>query len=605
MLHLSDKSIKSQIRYLLFHALILNMLLISVIVFYYWTSSIDETLIYSQDATTQTVLEKIKSFINIPLRINETNRDFLEKGLVDINDQAATVKFFSSVMHSADDNVYSFSYGTIDGNYFGVRRNRQNELEFMMSSPETNHRSTYYALSNNFTRVDVTQRLDYFDPRTRDWYISAAQNENSTFSAIYQHFVMKDLAISASCPIFDQNDHLIGVLGTHITLSKLNDELKNIVQNKKAQAYILEKKTGNIIANSEDEANFTTDAEGKLHRINIEDIQNPPIKNAYHSYIENDEENPPTLAEAQDFYIKVSEFNGPGIEWLIITAIPENTYTIAIQTSLRISIILSLIILLLSAYVCSKKIDKYLLPVYELIKTTQSFAEGDFSSRAKTAENNEIGILGSAFNHMAEHLSMLINNLEQKVTERTAELKQKNETLLEATEKLEQFLQIDFLTGLYNRRFIVMQLENSITKFEKTNELFSILMVDIDFFKKINDQFGHDCGDFVLQEISGVFKKFAEKDAYISRWGGEEFLVLLPDCDAAAAFSYAEKIRTTIESHAFICGKNIIKITLTLGLSTYTSPISLDQIVKEADIAVYNGKKNGRNRTEVFASATP
>ncbi|WP_196601046.1 diguanylate cyclase [Pectinatus frisingensis] len=600
MSRLLHRSIKNQIRNLFIFSLLITMCIISVIIFYYWKISIDGAMQYAQEETAQAVLQGIKNFVDVPLKLNENNRYFLEKGLLDINNEKNAAKFFGGVMRSADENVYSFSFGATSGEYYGVRKNVDNQLEFMKSNRQTNGSSVYYLLDDNFELGNVTQRLGKFDPRTRDWYVAAEKERYPVFSDIYQHFVMKDLAISASYPIFDEDKKFMGVLGTHITLNKLNDELKDIVKNRRAEVYIFEEKSGKIVANTENVANFTIDKFGDFHRVGIENVNDGIIRNAYYIYENYKRNSTKEVKNGENFYIRMTEYRNHGIKWLIVIAVQENYYVTAIKKSIWISIALSTIILLISIYMSAKKIDQYLLPIYDLIGITKKFSAGNFKAKAETSQKNEIGILGAAFNNMAEHLAILINNLEQKVQERTNELEKKNQILSQTKEELEHSLQIDFLTGLYNRRFLIEKMEEIIKKCDEKSKTLSIIMMDIDFFKKINDKYGHDCGDFVLQEVAKCFQECIREYGYISRWGGEEFLILLPSFDKKRAFGIAEKLRHNIENHNFLCGEIAIKVTLTLGIAVYDGKMTLDSLIKFADIAVYKGKKNGRNQTQLY-----
>ncbi|MBB5337429.1 diguanylate cyclase [Pectinatus brassicae] len=599
MSHLSDKSIKKQIRSLIFSSLVLTVGMIVFIILYYWNNSIKETMVYTQQETTQAVLQKIKTFIDIPLAINEQNRYFIENGLINIKDVNNDAKFFGSVMRSADDSVYSFSFGTADGEYYGVR-SIYDQLEFMESNKYTGGKSTYYMLDDGLQIGRVAKYLKKFDPRTRDWYKAAVENKKPVFSDIYRHFVMNDLAISASYPIYNNKKELTGVLGTHITLYKLNNELQEIVKSRYAKAYIFEKNTGYLVANSDNKPNFTVDAAGVFHRISAKEIKDDTIKTAYINYQNNADDTVNTLVGIRDFYVKVSEYKNSGIDWILITAVPESPYVMAIKKSIWVSAVILLIILFIVVFFSSHKIDNCLQPIYQLIDISEKFSNGDFSKRAHTSQKNEIGVLGIAFNNMADHLETLINRLEHKVKERTIELEQQNIALATTKEKLENLLQIDFLTGLYNRRFLIEKLEASIEKFAKSNTVFAVFMLDIDFFKHINDKYGHDCGDFALKEAASIFKKCLQDYGYAARWGGEEFLVLLPQSDEQFAVNIAENIRREIENYKFLCEDLEMKITLTIGVAVYDYWMSVDEIVKHADIAVYAGKQNGRNRVELY-----
>lgn len=129
-------------------------------------------------------------------------------------------------------------------------------------------------------------------------------------------------------------------------------------------------------------------------------------------------------------------------------------------------------------------------------------------------------------------------------------------------------------------------------------------MMDLDYFKKINDEYGHDCGDLVLKDTAMIMRQVVRRQDCVSRWGGEEFLVFLPKTTLAQAIDIAELLRRGIEEHAFVCKKTPLKATMTLGIAMYKNGLSLDEVIKNADIAVYQGKKNGRNQVSCFEKLT-
>jgi diguanylate cyclase (GGDEF)-like protein len=594
------KSMKNQIWYLFILLMTTMIAVISSIAFYYWKISIDDMVMKIQEEAHANILTEIENFIQVPLSMNEENQYVIKHGLISMDDPARREMFFAGVMQAAAENVYSFSYGSKDGDYYGVRHNGKNELEFMKSNAETSRHSQYYEVKDDLTIGRVRFYLNEFDPRKRDWYQVAEKEKKPVFSSVYKHFIANDLAVSASYPIYDDQGILMGVLGTHVLLSKMNQELKDAVKDKQATAYIIERSSGDLVANTEDEPNFTIDAKENMQRIHIDQIKNNTIIHAFKKYMATSEPKFIDGIEEKNSYVKISEFKKDGLDWLIITAISEDPYVVQIKQSIFISILLSLVTVLIAILIWTQKIDHYLAPIYELIAVTESFSAGDFSQRANILKHDEVGKLGRAFNKMAEELTRFINDLEHKVQERTSELEERNRQLAFAKEQLEISSQTDFLTGLYNRKFIVEKIEQEIGRYKKTKEEFTLIMMDIDYFKKINDQFGHDCGDIVLKEVSQIIKDTIRTTDCIARWGGEEFLLFLPMTPIDGALLVAEKVRRKIEEHHFDCQSVCIKATMTLGIALYQEGLSLDEVVKQADVAVYNGKNNGRNQVYHF-----
>ncbi len=128
-------------------------------------------------------------------------------------------------------------------------------------------------------------------------------------------------------------------------------------------------------------------------------------------------------------------------------------------------------------------------------------------------------------------------------------------------------------------------------------------MFDIDFFKKFNDTYGHDCGDYVLTTVADTIKNGIRSQDLASRYGGEEFTVMLYDTDKDAAFKIAERIRKKIAGLKLKYNGNKVSLTISIGLSTFDSknPITAKQLVIEADTALYESKQTGRNKTTCFS----
>ena len=164
-------------------------------------------------------------------------------------------------------------------------------------------------------------------------------------------------------------------------------------------------------------------------------------------------------------------------------------------------------------------------------------------------------------------------------------LAKQNEQLLEAS-------RIDYLTGVLNRRALNEKLEYEIIRVDRNKRPLSVLLLDVDHFKNINDTYGHMIGDDVLIQMAGVVKKNIRVMDMVGRYGGEEFLVVLPECNQQAASIVAEKIRKGIEQTAFETG---IHVTISGGIQEYHGG-SLTALINQADQALYQAKEKGRNQ---------
>lgn len=165
--------------------------------------------------------------------------------------------------------------------------------------------------------------------------------------------------------------------------------------------------------------------------------------------------------------------------------------------------------------------------------------------------------------------------------------------LIEYNRKLMKQANTDTLTGLYNRRRTMEYLENLL---ETPNTQISICLCDIDFFKRVNDTYGHDIGDVVLKKISETFQKRLPPDTFISRWGGEEFLLIFPRLNGDETIIALETLRQKIKEIVFDGGSETFSVTLTYGLVEYDYHSDITTLLKEADEKLYLGKEGGRDR---------
>lgn len=245
-----------------------------------------------------------------------------------------------------------------------------------------------------------------------------------------------------------------------------------------------------------------------------------------------------------------------------------------------------------------------LVPVKNLIKGAKQIEEGNLELKLPVRVMDEFGILSTAFNKMASSLKKyrqeLIEyskTLEKKVAERTKDLEEKNRMLLQMKKELEIAALTDPLTGLLNRRALYEFMNHEVKRVKRNNKPFSIVLCDIDNFKKINDSYGHDCGDYILRETGKLLRKNLREIDRVGRWGGEEFLILLPETQLKDAINVAEKLRLIISSHRFEYTPELtLTITITFGVSCFRPGSSLNNCLKNADQALYLGKSSGKNK---------
>ncbi|MCH5138890.1 PAS domain S-box protein, partial [Clostridiaceae bacterium UIB06] len=420
--------------------MIVTISIITYIVFSNWKASIDNTIAKMEDTANKDIFNEIETLVIIPLQNNEINHNLIENRIIDIYNKKQREAYFAGVVKSSSEEIYSFSYGTENGEYYGARKNEKNQIELYRSDNTTNGNSFYYSTNDDLTEGSFIKDYGNFDPRTRDWYIAGKEKGKPSFSSIYKHFVKDDLALSSAYPIYNKKGILQGVMGTHITLSRLNSSLKEIAKDNMATAYIIEKNSGYLVANSLDKPNFQTLSNGNIKRTPIGEIENKSIIQAYENYKKSSNNNFITKSEKEKLHIKILEYKKEGLDWLIITTIPESMFTTEIKSNINTSILLSIIAFILGIIIHMKSTEFILKPINHLISAADKFSKGDLSQRAKIFRNDEIGKLSNSFNNMAEKLYSLINSLEEKVRARTSELEYANSALKKSEEDIRLLL---------------------------------------------------------------------------------------------------------------------------------------------------------------------
>ena len=186
--------------------------------------------------------------------------------------------------------------------------------------------------------------------------------------------------------------------------------------------------------------------------------------------------------------------------------------------------------------------------------------------------------------------------LSETLTKRKDEIGQMAGTAVRMQQSLRDLVQRDSLTGLYNRHYGEMWMKQVRDEAEKTGEPFSIAIADIDFFKKFNDCYGHDCGDMVLRKVSDLLQTEVGRRGYVSRWGGEEFLIIFKSLALEESVKFAKEFMEKLHHTELNYREKCFHVTLTIGLAAGDCKKSIESMVKCADCALYEGKRNGRDQ---------
>jgi len=220
------------------------------------------------------------------------------------------------------------------------------------------------------------------------------------------------------------------------------------------------------------------------------------------------------------------------------------------------------------------------VPLGALLSGTAQLAEGNLSHRVILHRNDELGELAVDFNKMAVQLET-------------------------AQEDLIRIATHDGLTGLYNHRTFYALLSDELSRSMRFKRVFSLLLIDIDHFKRVNDVHGHLAGDSVLRQLSKLLGSEARAIDRVCRYGGEEICILMPEADLEAATKFAERLRMAVAEKSFeLDGGNSITLTVSIGVATWpTHADNAHALVAAADRAMYLAKDGGRNKVVRYEPA--
>jgi diguanylate cyclase (GGDEF)-like protein len=186
-----------------------------------------------------------------------------------------------------------------------------------------------------------------------------------------------------------------------------------------------------------------------------------------------------------------------------------------------------------------------------------------------------------------------------RIEELQQEVEEKNSQLAELNRRLQGLAITDDLTGLFNRRHFIERLRQEFARSKRFLMYLSCIMVDIDNFKKINDQWGHQTGDKVLKELGALLKRSHRTHDLAARYGGEEFIMTLCQTDHQGAMLFAEQLRTKVQGHHFsVINDRPLSLTISIGIGSYPAPdvSQADDLVRVADGALHQAKRTGKNR---------
>jgi diguanylate cyclase (GGDEF)-like protein len=208
----------------------------------------------------------------------------------------------------------------------------------------------------------------------------------------------------------------------------------------------------------------------------------------------------------------------------------------------------------------------------------------------------DVGVMMGAFARIVGTIEARGN----EITELAERLENTYQALESSNARLKEFSFKDEVTGLYNRRFFSIRLEEEVSRYRRFNHPVSVMLVDLDGFKAINDELGHGAGDETLRDMADILLKYSRGINVICRYGGDELAVLLVETSKAGARLYADRIRQVLATYPFANGR---RVTASFGIAALPEDVepAADDLIRAADEALYAAKRAGKNRVSVFA----
>ncbi|HZJ58150.1 MAG TPA: diguanylate cyclase, partial [Clostridia bacterium] len=527
-------------------------------------------------------------------QLNQINQDMLKGGILNIESQREREIYFANILKSYPDAAMSF-IGLVDGSFYGAKRNLDGEIHVVRNNKSTDGASFYYSTNELGAGINLEERYPDFDPRTRPWYTSAIEANKATYSEVYMHFVFQEPTITASRPIYDENDEIIGVFGVNYLISWMNDLLSNLLIGKNGHVFVADS-GGMLLATTLDIETYTAD-DDNLNLISIYESQNKFIEKSLMAFDKNDtKERPSVNVAGKKYYTGVIDLDKSNLDWKLYFLLAEDDFLGNIKAAMIQAALLLALFVLISVAASSLVARRIAKPIEKLSLFAESLSDGMFKPVINDERIEEIYSLTNSFNVNGEKLASLVADLEKQVAIRTNELECANRELEKLSFK-------DGLTGIYNR----LKFDESYLLAWKTalrhGRRLGIFMLDIDYFKKYNDTYGHLKGDDCLRDIANeLLRRLRRSTDFVARYGGEEFVILIQDVDLDRIEGFAESIRSGIE------GLNIEHstskfnhVTVSIGVSTMipTADVEPTELIRRADLSLYRAKEEGRNRVHM------
>lgn len=531
-------------------------------------------LISSEVKNNLKTLDKVNGFFIDAISSSFSKLDSIEE----INqNKKSYIKVLTTILEKNEE-LYAAYFAFSDNSFFEIiNLNIDKELrnQYSLSNQsrwlliyidgKNEKKRVLYSYDKELNLIDTKEDNNSYLATTRPWYIKADKNSKKIIKSKPYSFKNINSTGMTYAKRYNQNV----TFAIDVLLNNLN----------KTVASLNSMKTMNSFVFAQDKELISATTDNKKTILEIQSLLQEQLQNKENSIYE---------LSSEEYIINFSKLDDEIYKYLItIVSVDEvmHQYSKYFNLMIIFTILLFIFLLPLIWYFASVIVR----PVLKLKLESNKVKNRKYEELEKiNSRVFEIQELSNAMLEMGESIYEYQYKLEQKVKERTKELKEKNLELhrLSITDKL---------TNIYNRIKLDEVMIEQLNLAERYNEKFSIMIIDIDYFKQVNDTYGHQVGDTTLIEISKILQENIRNTDTVGRWGGEEFIIICPHTDLEGIKQLANQIREKIEKHNFPVIKNK---TASFGVSVYKDNDNAEKLINRADEALYKAKENGRNKVE-------
>ena len=401
-----------------------------------------------------------------------------------------------------NDYVY---YGNLQGQGVGIKRLADASAELRLKTSAHEHRKYYrlHHIDGEKTYLETEEKL--FDPRTRPWFLQAQAAHSHTWTSVYIDFSAQDLVVTRARRVLDLQGNFQGVVGTDVSLLALNRFVNELGHSVQGRAFIMEP-NGDLVAASGIE-NVQKNAAGQMERVSVYSVNDALIEGVYkhirpffHQHTPSDDLPYPSKtklmkdSDGNELLVAYRHvLDEAGIDWMAVVAVPRATMLEDVSSIVEVVTLAGALATALALIMGMRVFGRVADDVHQLSHAVQQIGQGIVTTPIETSRQDEIGTLARSFHHMRQELFT------------------------------------DRLTGVSNRTALQHTMSALIECPNGEAQPFAVLFLDLDYFKPINDRWGHKNGDRALIEIAQRIRSNIRESDYVARWGGDEFVIILKD----------------------------------------------------------------------------